>query len=261
MLDALRYEWTRLRTLRSTYWLIGIGILTTAVLPIVFGIAADDEVLNPELVVMNVTGGASFAIPFLAVFMAVIGIFATGHEYRHGTIQPTLTALPQRSRLILAKILVIAAATVVVTLISMAFNTGVLYAFWGEAPGMFEDPARSALLGYLIYTLIYTMTGLGLGLLFRGVPSALVVIFLVPLIVEPILLGISFIPALDWLVPVIKFLPFSAGSFLMETGPVDMGPEAPDYDFFGRWESGAVFAVFATVIIATAWTLFKKRDA
>jgi hypothetical protein len=126
---------------------------------------------------------------------------------------------------------------------------------------MFEDPAQSALLGYVIYTLIYTMTGLGLGLLFRGVPSALVVIFLVPLIVEPILLGISFIPALDWLVPVIKFLPFSAGSFLMETGPVDMGPGAPNFDFFDRWESGAVFAIFAGLIITAAWILFKKRDA
>ncbi|MCD0444848.1 hypothetical protein LO763_14620 [Glycomyces sp. A-F 0318] len=260
MLDALRYEWTRLTTLRSTYWLVGIGLLAAALIPVILGFAAGDEELVPEIIAVAVNGGASFGIPFLAVFMAVIGIFATGHEYRHGTIQPTLTALPQRSRLILAKILVVSAATVAVTVVSMAVNTGVLMVFFGEVPGLFDDPVRSALLGYVVYTLIYMLVGLGLGLLFRGVPSALVVIFLMPLIIENVIVGLSVLPALDWLVPVVKFLPFTAGSLLMTVGSADMGMGL-DYGFFDRWGSGAVFAVFAAAIIAAAWTLFKKRDA
>lgn len=260
MLDALRYEWTRLTTLRSTYWLVGIGLLAAAAIPVIFGFAASGEELIPEFVAVAVNGGASFGIPFLAVFMAVIGIFATGHEYRHGTIQPTLTALPQRSRLILAKILVVSAATVAVTVVSMAVNAGVLLVFFGEVPGLFDDPVRSALLGYAVYTLIYTLVGLGLGLLFRGVPSALVVIFLMPLIIENVIMGLSMVPALDWLVPVVKFLPFTAGSLLMTVGSADMGT-GTDFGFFDRWGSGAVFAGFAAVIIAAAWTLFKKRDA
>lgn len=259
MLDALRYEWTRLTTLRSTYWLIGSGIVTAAAIPVVFGLAASDEPLYDETVAVGINGGASFGIPFLAVFMAVIGIFATGHEYRHGTIQPTLTALPQRSRLITAKILVVSAATVAATIVSMAINAAVMYAFWGDVPGLFDDPVRSALLGYVLYTLIYTLTGLGLGLLFRGVPSALVVIFLMPLIIENLVAGLSTIPSLDWLIPVVRFLPFTAGSLLMTVGPVDTG--GVDYDFFGRWGSGGVFAAFAALITGTAWILFKKRDA
>lgn len=261
MLDALRYEWTRLTTLRSTYWLIGIGLVAAAAIPVIFGFTASkDDLLIPEFVALVVNGGASFGIPFMAVFMAVIGIFSTGHEYRHGTIQPTLTALPQRSRLILAKVLVVSAATVVVTAVSMAVNAGVLLVFFGEVPGLFDDPVRTALLGYVVYTLIYTLTGLGLGLLFRGVPSALVVIFLMPLIIEKVIVGLSMVPALDWLVPVVKFLPFTAGELLMSVESADMGMGG-DYDFFSRWSSGGVFAVFAAVIIAAAWTLFKKRDA
>ncbi|GAB3997391.1 ABC transporter permease subunit [Glycomyces albus] len=261
MLDALKYEWTRLRTLRSTYWLIGVGLLCSAAIPVIFGFAASNEPLNDEAIAVGINGGASFGIPFLAVFMAVIGIFATGHEYRHGTIQPTLTALPQRSRLILAKILVVSAATIVVTLLSMALNATVMLAFWGELPGLLDDPLRSSLIGYPAYTLIYTLIGLGLGLLFRGVPSALVVIFLMPLIIENVIVGLSMLPALDWLVPVVKFLPFSAGTMLLSIGGIDFGPGAPDYDLFGRWGSGAVFATFAALIVAAAWTLFKKRDA
>lgn len=262
MLDALRYEWTRLTTLRSTYWLIGIGVLCSLAIPVIAGIVVSDDPLVPETVAAGLNGGAAFGIPFLAVFMAIIGIFATGHEYRHGTIQPTLTALPQRSTLIAAKILVISGVTVAVTVFSMAINALAMLVFWGDVPGLFEDPLRSALLGYVAYTLIYTLAGLGLGLLFRGVPSALVVIFLMPLIIENLIFGLSFLPMADWLVPVVKFLPFSSGARLMSLDLSMMSGEGmPDFDYFGRWGSGGVFAAFAALIIAGAWILFKKRDA
>jgi ABC-2 type transport system permease protein len=262
MLDALRYEWTRLTTLRSTYWLTGIGVLCALAIPVIAGIAVSDQPLDQITTAAGLNGGAAFGIPFLAVFMAIIGIFSTGHEYRHGTIQPTLTALPQRSRLILAKILVVSVVTVAVTVFSVALNALTLLVFWGDVPGLFEDPLRSALLGYVVYTLIYTLSGLGLGLLFRGVPSALVVIFLAPLIIENLIFGLSFLPAADWLVPVVRFLPFSSGARLMQVDMTEMtGPGMPDFDYFGRWGSGAVFAIFAAVIITAAWTLFKKRDA
>ncbi|WP_205323852.1 hypothetical protein [Glycomyces sp. YM15] len=261
MLDALRFEWTRLRTLRSTYWMVGSGLVASAAIPLTLGIAAGEEPLNADSVNLGLNGGASFVIPFLAVFMAVIGIFATGHEYRHGTIQPTLTALPQRSRLILAKILTMTALTAAVTLVSIAINATLMLAFWGGAPGLFDDPVRSALLGYVAYNVIYTLVGLGLGLLFRGVPSALVVIFLMPLIIETLFVGLTMVPALDWLAPVVRFLPFTAGSELMLTSAAEFGPAAPDYGFFDRWASGGVFAVFAALIIGVAWTQFNRRDA
>jgi ABC-2 type transport system permease protein len=259
MLDALRYEWTRLTTLRSTYWLVGIGVLCALAIPVIAGFAVSDIPLDPVTVAAGLNGGAQFGIPFLAVFMAIIGIFATGHEYRHGTIQPTLTALPQRSTLITAKILVVSGVTVAVTLVSIALNALALLIFWGDVPGLFEDPLQSALLGYVLYVLIYTLVGLGLGLLFRGVPSALVVIFLGPLVIETLIFGLSFLPMADWLVPVVKFLPFQSGARMMAVDlNVDMGQ---DFDYFGRWGSGGVFAVFAALIVTAAWILFKKRDA
>jgi len=262
MLDALRYEWTRLTTLRSTYWLAGIGVLCSLAIPVIAGIAVGDEPLYDEAIATGLNGGAAFGIPFLAVFMAIIGIFATGHEYRHGTIQPTLTALPQRSRLVAAKILVVTGVTVVVTVVSLALNALTMLIFWGELPGLFDDPLRAALIGYVVYTLIYTLAGLGLGLLFRGVPSALVVIFLLPLIIENLIFGLSFLPSADWLVPAVKFLPFTSGARMMAVDlTMDMGPGMPDFEFFGRWGSGGVFAIFAALIITTAWILFKKRDA
>ncbi|GAA2267915.1 hypothetical protein GCM10009853_021480 [Glycomyces scopariae] len=261
MLDALRFEWTRLLTLRSTYWLIGVGLLVTTGVAVLLGVAGRNDPINAEVVWIALNGAAGFGLPFLAVFMAIIGIFACGHEYRHGTIQPTLTSLPQRNRLIVAKLVVVLTTTLVVTLAQMAINLGVVYVVWGEAPGLFEDPLGTSMIGYVLYVLLYVLVGFGLGLLFRGVPSALVVIFLMPLIIENMIFGLSTIPALDWLVPVVKFLPFTDGARMMELAAPNFGPEMPDFDLFSRWAAGGVFAAFAALILTAAWVLFKKRDA
>lgn len=261
MSDAVRYEWTRIRTLRSTYWLIGMGLLVSAGIALIFALVARDEPLNTEEAAGLLTGGASVAIPFIAIFMAIIGVFATGHEYRHGTVQPTLTTIPQRSTLLVAKIIIVLVVAAVVAVVALAINYAIGQIFWGEMPALSDSPINGIVPGYIVYVMLYTLCGLAFAQLFRGVPSALVVILLFPLVIEGLITGLSMIPALDWLVPVVKFLPFTAGSLLMATGAPDMGPDAPGYDFFGRWASGGVFAAFVAIILAVAWYLFKKRDA
>jgi ABC-2 type transport system permease protein len=267
MIDALRYEWTRLRTLRSTYWLIGLGILVTAGIATILSIAIDESDSGASTVLAILTGGIAGSggeglnIPFIAVFMAIIGIFTTGHEYRHGTIQPTLTTIPQRSTLLTAKIIVLVVTTALVLAVSLAINYAIGTIVWGELDGVAESPLDEAVPGYVAYTLLYALLGLTLGLLFRGVPSALVVLFVFPLVIETLIFGLSFVDALDWLVPVVKFLPFTAGSMMMQTDEVDFGSGAPDFDFFDRWASGGIFAAWIALILAAAWYLFKKRDA
>ena len=39
MIDALRFEWVRIRTLRSTYWLIGLAVLLSAVVALTIALA------------------------------------------------------------------------------------------------------------------------------------------------------------------------------------------------------------------------------
>lgn len=262
MTDALRYEWTRIRTLRSTYWLIGIGLLVTSGIALIFALVAEEADQNdPELIMAMLSGAANFGVPFLAVFLAIIGVFATGHEYRHGTVQPTLTTIPQRSTLLAAKIIVVLATALAVVLVSLGIAALIGALSFGGLSGLGDSPLNEALPGYVVYVLLYALLGLALGQLFRGVPSALVVLFVVPLVVETLIVGLTNIDALDWLIPVVKFLPFNSGALLMATGQPDFGPMTDEYDFFGRWASGGVFAAFVAIILAVAWYLFKKRDA
>ena len=65
--------------------------------------------------------------------------------------------------------------------------------------------------GYLLLAVLWAVLGVALGQLLRGVPGALVVILVTPMIVEQLIFRLSYAPALDWLTPAVKFLPFTAG--------------------------------------------------
>lgn len=254
--DALRFEWVRIRTLRSTYWLIASALLLNLAVAVSVALAARDEPLHHEVVGMVVTGGAPVSpVPFTAVFLAVVGIFATGHEYRYGTVQPTLTTVPQRSALLAAKLVVLAATALVVAVVSLLVNIAGALVVWGSVPALTDWPLAEALPGYVVLVLLWTVLGAALGQLFRGVPSALVVILVLPLVVEQVIVSLSFVATLRWLAPAVKFLPFSAGQRLVHVGGEDY------VEFFTRWVSGGVLAVFVVTVLTVAWTLFSRRDA
>ncbi|WP_166345478.1 ABC transporter permease subunit [Phytoactinopolyspora limicola] len=259
MIDALRFETTRIRTLRSTYWLIGLGLLLTAGVALIITLATIDEPLDDNLVRDTLTGGGEFAT-FIPIFMAIIGIFAAGHEYRHGTIQPTLLAIPQRTTILTAKVTIVMVTALLVAVASLAINFGVGALVWGEAPDITSSPLNDALLGYIVLVVIYGALGVALAQLFRGVPSAIVVLLITPMLVEQLIAGLSMLDALDWLQPALKFLPFAAGTRLLATEDYTH-TDGPDFDYLDRWASGGVFAGFTLLVLLVAWLLFKKRDA
>ena len=256
MTDALRFEWVRIHTLRSTYWLVGSALLLNFVVALVVALVSRDKPRNHEMVGAVLTGGGTVSVvPFAAVFLAIVGILATGHEYRYGTIQPTLTTLPRRSVLLAAKLAVLGAMALVVAVVSLLANLAAVLAVWGDVPGLTEWPLDEALPGYVVLVLLWTLLGAALAQLFRGVPAALVVILVVPLVVEQLIVSLSYVSALSWLAPAVKFLPFVAGQRLLYVGDKDYS------EFFDRWISGGVFAVFVACVLAVAWTLFTRKDA
>ncbi len=260
MTDALRYEWARLRTLRSTYWLIASALVVNAAVALLVGHATRNDTLDHEITGIAITaGGAHLPLPLAAVFMAGTGILATGHEYRYGTIQPTLTTVPQRTRLLAAKVLVVGGTALVVAIVSMPVNVAAATVFWRELPDLTDPPLDEVVPGYVVLVVLWAIAGAALGQLFRGVPSPLVVILVAPLVVEQVIFRLSY--AFDWLEPVVKFLPFTSGQRLVHLSGEAAGTYPPDGLLFERWASGSVFAASVAVVLAAAWVLFKRRDA
>lgn len=260
--DALRFEWVRVRTLRSTYWLAGLSVLLAALVAGAIGAAFRGDPIDPATSGAIVAGGAGFSpLPFTAVFMGLLGAFAVGHEYRHGTIQPTLLALPRRWSVVVGKLVVVMAVAAVTAALSLAAN--LLAGTLGYGGGLdLDEPVPATAVGYVLLVVLWALVGAALALLFRNLPAVVTVLLVVPLVVEPTITVLQLVPALDFLGPVSRFLPFSAGQLLATSADVASDAEAAGIAApLGRWAGGAVFAAFVAAVLAPAWVLFEKRDA
>ena len=110
---------------------------------------------------------------------------------------------------------------------------------------------------FILLTLIYAMVGMALAGLLRNLPGAIVLLIVWPLVVETILSGLTFIPALEGLRDEVRFLPFGAGQQLVATGPAQGNP----FPVVGPWEGGAIFGGLALVLLVLWAVLFRRRDA
>ena len=101
---VLRSEWTRLSSLRSTWW-------ATAVFVVVVGAAGalaaagTDAAERAEVAVQTALIGFGFG----QLALLVIGVLAVTAELASGSALATLVAVPRRTRLLLARTVVVAA--------------------------------------------------------------------------------------------------------------------------------------------------------
>ncbi|MEQ4205359.1 ABC transporter permease [Actinopolymorpha sp. B17G11] len=265
MIDALRFEWVRMRTLRSTYWLTGLALLLSAAVAGIIAWVMRDDPIDAGQAGVILTGGTAFSpLPFTAVFMGIIGVFAFGHEYRHGTILSTLTAAPRRTALVVAKCVVLAVWSFVAAAVSVGLNWTVARALAGQSLPVTDDPAGPALIGYLGYVVLWALLGLGLGSLLRNLPAAIVILLVVPLVVEPLISALALLPALESIRDFVYYLPFTAGNAMSQSvdpSAFGGGAESPFGDAPGRATSAVTFTAWVAVILAPAIALFHRRDA
>ena len=133
MIDALRYEWVRITTIRSTYWISGIAIVIGVGLSFLVSMASSFAADGDELPSASeidflapaiATQFAALQGPYIVAYIvAIIGVFAWGHEYRHGMIRATLTAQGSRTTVWVAKYVVLAGWVLAVVLATMLLST------------------------------------------------------------------------------------------------------------------------------------------
>lgn len=270
MTAALKYEWQRIKTIRSTWWLtvITIGFGTGIAFMTAFGLsgafnfrpqpsAAEAELFG-SFVVGHFSGeGAPYFPPYI---IAMVGVFAWGHEYRHGMIRATLTALPSRTNAWAAKYLVVGAWVAVTTLVTLLLSALMGWVWLRDNGVSFAtfDVART-MVKALAYTVTFAWVATAFTAIIRQQAAALVLMFLWPLAIENILTAIlTALPGLEDLAAVTKFFPFNAGARMLNardvTGSFFGDPLSP-------WAGFLVFGAFAAVLMAASYVFFQKRDA
>ena len=116
---AIASEWTKIRSVRSTMWtlgvfvllVIGIGLLTAAL------IAANES--DAGLAGENPLSFGVFGLLLGSICIITLGVLTTASEYGTGMIRTTMTACPSRARVLTAKAIVFFAVAFTVTFVSV----------------------------------------------------------------------------------------------------------------------------------------------
>jgi ABC-2 type transport system permease protein len=246
MIPAIRSEFRKLLTVRSTY----INVIISLAIVALFagfgsGFRMDSASAHDTGYLMM---QSMSAIVFVGMILAFIGLLLAGHEYRYNTIMYTLTATNRRYKVLVSKFVAITVFTIVVSLLVAFFSPlctiiGAHLAGKTLAPQQFDTWSviwRSIFTGWG-----YAMYAFVLLLIIRNQIGAIVTYLLVPLIGENILMQLF--------KNIGKNLPFT--SLQAVSQPTALGNHTTSAHSVG------VVLVYVAIGLLVSTVLFVKRDA
>ncbi|MGD0853151.1 MAG: ABC transporter permease [Acidimicrobiales bacterium] len=255
-LDLVKSEWTKVRTVRSTMWTIGVTIvLGIGISALVCAVTrAHWDSTNLESRLSFDAPATSLVGMFLAQFsVGVLGVLVMTAEYSTGTIRATFSAAPKRSRVFSAKVFVYGLLAFVVAEVT-SFVSFFLGQFLLSAPAthatLASPGAFRAVFGGGLYVCVLGLIAMGLGTIIRhtaGAISAFVGILLIlPIIVQALPNQLS----LD----IRRFLPDRIGASIITTnGGLNSA--------FSPWVGLMVLCIYAVALLVIGNSLLQRRDA
>lgn len=255
MTEALRAEWTKLRTLTGTLWLLaGAVALTVAVSAAV--VAATHQSSRGG----DPTKLALIGINLGQAVVAVLAVLTISEEYATGMILLTLTATPRRLVSLCAKAANLAVINLAAGVLAVAgclitgrlllpaagFDAAHGYAVLSFAHG----PTLRATAGSVLYLVLVTLLALGIATAVRdtavSIGATLALLYLPPLLAqalsEPLRRHIQ------------QIAPMTAGLAIQATTNLHSLPIAP-------WAGLGVLAAWTATALLLGGLLLKLRDA
>ncbi|NUR71969.1 MAG: ABC transporter permease [Hamadaea sp.] len=258
---TVRAEWTKLRSLPSTGWLLLAVVVATAALGFaVTGSLDADHCLNEcheDLTRMSLMG-----VRLGQAAVAILAALAVTSEYATRTIRPTLTATPGRLRVLLSKMTVVTGLS---ALAGMAGVAGSLLAARAVLPHKGFTPANGyadlslsdhltlrAYAGSILYLGLVAVLSAGLGFVIRdtgGTVAAVLMLFYgSPLIA-------MFVTDAKWQHRIHRFSPMDAGLAITSTRDFAVTTH------IGPWAGLGLLSAYAAAAVLAGAILFRLRDA
>ena len=258
MTDALHAEWTKLRTLTGTAWLLaGAAGLTVAVS---VAVAAATHQSPGSGGGQDPTKLALVGVDLGQVVIAVLAVLVISEEYATGMIRVTLAAMPRRLTLLGAKAVNVAGLTLTAGVFAVA---GCLLAGRLLLPGAGFDPAHGyalvsithgstlrAAAGSVLYLVLIALLALGVATAIRdtavSIGAVLALLYLPPLlaqvVADPLRRHIE------------QIAPMTAGLAIQATTNLHHLPIDP-------WTGLGVLAAWTAAALLIAGALLRRRDA
>jgi ABC-2 type transport system permease protein len=257
----IRSEWTKLRTVRSTFWsliatilaVVGIGVIATAVTAARWrsGGIVDRFDFDPT--------ARSLAGLFLGqIVVGVLGVLVMSAEYGTGTIRATFSAIPNRLLVLASKVLVFA----FVTLIASEILTFAAF-FLGQALLKGSTPFATigqpgvlrAVAGAGLVLMVLGLLALGVATIIRHTAGAIAA-YVGLLLVLPLILQ-AFPASVEQ--NLIRYMPLVIGENMASTRPHlrDFGGAT----LFSPWIGFGILCAYAAVALIVGGILLVRRDA
>ncbi|MGH3208904.1 MAG: ABC transporter permease [Trebonia sp.] len=260
---ALRAEWTKLRTLAGTWWLLlGAVALTIAV----SAAAAATFSCQPGACVAQQTGADPAKLSLTGVFLgqvviALLAVLAIGGEYGTGMIRLTLTAVPRRLTAFTAKALVTGAGALAAAVLAVG---GSALAGWLILPGKGLIAANGyvplalgnaadlrAAGGTVLYLTLIALLAFGVTTAVRdsaaGIGIVLGVLFVLP-IMSAVIPDHALSRHLE------QIAPMTAGLYIQATEGISQLPLTP-------WQGLGITALWALGALLLGAAVLRLRDA
>jgi ABC-2 type transport system permease protein len=257
---TLRSEFTKIRSVRSTYWslLVFVAAAITWTVADCTGEAARwGHMTAPDRAGFDPTQSSILGLALLGqLIITVLGSLTITSEYSTGMIRTSLTVMPRRGVLYGAKAavftMVALAVTVPATFVSFFLGQRLLASTHASAtlsqPGVLRAVLISA-----VYVALCGLFAYGLGAILRhtaGVISAVFgILFLLPHLAEAL-------PG-SWYQHAERWLPGGATVGVMTSTSSQSNPP----QFFSAWGEVAVFGGYTLIVLILGAVLLRRRDA
>ncbi|WP_405869317.1 MULTISPECIES: ABC transporter permease [unclassified Streptomyces] len=116
---AISSEWTKIRSVRSTMWTLGVFVLLVVGIGLLTGVVIASNEGEAGLANENPLSFGVFGLLLGSMCIITLGVLTTASEYGTGMIRTTMTACPSRGRVLAAKAIVFFAVAFTVTFVSV----------------------------------------------------------------------------------------------------------------------------------------------
>lgn len=254
VVDAVRSEWIKTRSVRSTYWTLLVAMIAMVGLGALFAsryshlTPAEQTNINPTAYSLS-----GFFLAQLAV--GVLGVLAITSEYSTGSIRATFCSLPQRLTLLAAKSAVLIAVTLPVATVASfaAFYAGRAMFPTHVAAHLGDSGVLRSVLGAGLYLTALGLGSLGLGALIRRAAGAIATVVALFFVLPGI---VGALPT-SWQ-NVTRFLPSSAGQAII--GRTRFA-SASSHALLTPWTGFAVFIGYVALALIAAAVTLERRDS
>ena len=245
MSRAISAELFKLRTTRTS-WAVTLGsVALVLIISLVAALTADfsnsDDPPGPNL--MQIAG-------LVQIFALVLGILSVATEFRHGTITPSLLAVPDRARLIVAKFVTALVAGALLGLVAAGLCAAIVLPLLSA-----RDIATEADTGEVIELIVgntaacalYAAIGVGLGALIRNQVGAIIGALGWIFLIEPLL---TLIPGFEDAIA--RWFPTGAANAVAGT--------ATNADALAQIPAGLLLLAYAALFVAAGLYVLRGRD-